>query len=136
MIVTNAAPCAFEAEGQSMRCEATCGVHAVSAAGVSRKVESPALQRQAQRGFAAAALAAVFEGEAAPVGFGNLTAKHQADAGTAPFGGKEWHKQIGGVGQAWTVVFHQDFKIGRGGQPADPNARWYRRASSCGNFRG
>jgi hypothetical protein len=44
---------------------------------------------------------------------GNLTAQHKTDAGTATLGGEERHKQVGGVGQAWTFVPHDDSDGGR-----------------------
>ena len=43
------------------------------------------------------------QNQRAAMGFGDLPAQHQADAGAARFRGKERDKQIGGVGE--TVAF-------------------------------
>src|SRR5690349_5221036 len=52
---------------------------------------------QPQHSSATARLGAVFERERAPVGFGDLTAQREADAGTGGLGREERHEQIGRV---------------------------------------
>ncbi len=49
-------------------------------------------------GFAAEAFGGVAEGQRTAMGFGDLAAEHQADAGAAAFGGEEGDEEVGGVG--------------------------------------
>ena len=56
------------------------------------------LQRQTEAGFAALGVGAIFQGEFAAVGFGDLAAEYQANAGAAAFSGEEGDEEVGGVG--------------------------------------
>ena len=80
------------------------------------------LQPQAQSCLAAGRGGSVFERESAAVGFGDLAAQDQADAGAAGFRGEEGHKQVVGVGEAWAVVLDDDVDVAAGSSPMDVDA--------------
>ena len=62
---------------------------------------------------------AVLQSERAAMGFGDLTAKHQADARSFRLGREERDKEVCRVGDAGAVVLHPNFKRAAGLGPAD-----------------
>ena len=80
------------------------------------------LQRQTEAGFAALGVGAIFQGEFAAVGFGDLAAEDQADAGAVWLGGEEGDEEIGGVGDAGAVVEDAYVDVGALARPGDLHA--------------
>ena len=62
--------------------------------------------RQAEAGAAAGLAHVVFQGQGAAVGFGDLAAERQADAGAVVLRGEKRHEYVRAVGQARPVVVH------------------------------
>ena len=54
--------------------------------------------------------------------FGNLATQNEANAGASRLGGEERDKQIGGVGQTWTVIDNQEFHLSAVLRPGNVNA--------------
>src|SRR5512145_2328780 len=80
---------------------------------------------QRRAALAAAGLevgAAVLERERAAVGLGDLARERQADAGALGLGGIERHEQVGGVGDARTLVVHAQLERAVGEAPLDPHS--------------
>ena len=71
------------------------------------------LQRQRHRHPTPRAVLPVREGERPPVRLGDLPAQDQANTGTPGLGRVERHEEIGGLGDAWSVVLDLEFKLGR-----------------------
>ena len=62
---------------------------------------------------------AIFEHKRAAVGFSDLAAEDQSDAGTVLLCSKERHEQIGGRWQARAFVINRDLEACRSPAPAD-----------------
>ena len=71
----------------------------------------PVLQSQAQAGFAARRILAVFERERAAMSLGDLPAQHQPNAGSARFGREERDEEIRRIGKSWPVVLNDYIEI-------------------------
>ena len=69
------------------------------------------LEGQAKPSFATPAFTPVFQGEGSAVGLGNLATQHQTNAGAPRLGGKERHKQVGGIGKAGPLVQHPQLQV-------------------------
>src|SRR3954468_16201789 len=78
--------------------------------------------RKSQVGAAAAAVGAVVQRQRAAVGFGDLTAQHEADAGSTRFGGEEGHEQVRRVGQPRSLIVDPQLETAALAFPADRDA--------------
>src|SRR5579875_592895 len=97
---------------QSLRaCFASCNTSVAFFIQTEYIEEAPLLNREPQNRFATGAGLSVAQAQCTAVGFGDLAADDEADAGAATFGGKERNEQIGGVGETRAFVAHDDFDI-------------------------
>src|SRR6266571_5314461 len=83
---------------------------------------SLSLDPQAQVRFAAGGAFAILQAERAAVGFGDLPAQDQANAGAAGFGSVEGNEEIGRVRKSRSVVLDENIEIAAGSLPSDANA--------------
>jgi len=92
--------------------------------GTSGTTNEPALtlDGEAEAGFAAVGVGAIFEVELAAMGFGDLAAEDQSNARAARFGGEEGNEDVGRVGDARAVIHDPNFQEGAVARPADVNA--------------
>src|SRR5277367_2960830 len=66
---------------------------------------------KAELRFAAAAVAAVLQRQRAAVGFCDLAAEDETDAGAALFCGEEGDEKVCGVGDTRAFIEHRDFHV-------------------------
>jgi len=77
--------------------------------------------QQADAGEAPGSRNPVLQGQAAAVGFSNLTAQGQTNPTTVGFGGKDGHEQIRRIGQTGPGVPHVDPDVPTSRLPAEDN---------------
>lgn len=70
--------------------------------------------RQGECHAAPAHAGSILELQRSFVRLGNLTAEHQANPGSAGFGGEERNEEVGRIRETWPLVFNDDLELRTG----------------------